>query len=95
MKNDNLRDSWEIKLKKIYLHFLVRIIIAIMFLCTSTVHGSGTELARPPTQVRRESDRAGRLCTRACRIISEHLGFLGLDPRPAHVPDHRPGFYFS
>ncbi len=27
--------------------------------------------------------------------ITEHLGFPGLDPCPACVPDHRPGFYFS
>ncbi len=52
-KNDNLRDSGEIKLKKRYLHFMVRITIVIMFLCTATVvdtvRGGGTELARPPT----------------------------------------------
>ena len=38
---------------------MVRITIAIMFLCTSTVCGGGTELDRPPTQVRRESDLDG------------------------------------
>jgi hypothetical protein len=26
--------------------------------------------------------------------IMEHLGFPGLDPRPAHIPDHMVGSYF-